>query len=50
MIYAEAAYFEGNHCAHVAARDEANRLAQIDKRNRLAIREHGRARLRDARK
>jgi len=26
MIYSEAAYFDGNHCAHCAARDEYNRL------------------------
>ena len=39
MIYAEAAYFDGNHCAHVAARDEARRLARIDANNRRALRE-----------
>ena len=27
MIYGEAAYFDGNHCAHVAARDD-NELAK----------------------
>lgn len=36
--YAEAAYFEGNHCAHCAARDEAARLARIEARNRAAWR------------
>jgi hypothetical protein len=39
MIYAEAAYFDGNHCAHVAARDEARRLARIDANSRRALRE-----------
>lgn len=31
MIYSEAAYFDGNHCAHVAAWQEAKRLARIRK-------------------
>lgn len=31
--YSERAYFDGDHCA---ARDEANRLARIAKRNRAA--------------
>lgn len=39
MNYAEAAYFDGNHCQHVAARDEANRLRSIAKRNRAALRD-----------
>lgn len=26
MLYSEAAYFDGNHCAHCAARDEHMRL------------------------
>ena len=26
MLYSEAAYFDGNHCAHCAARDEHLRL------------------------
>lgn len=26
MIYSEAAYFDGNHCQHVADRDEHRRL------------------------
>lgn len=30
MIYAEASYFDGYHFAHIAARDEANRLARIN--------------------
>lgn len=29
MHYAESAFFDGNHCAHVAARDEFRRLARI---------------------
>ena len=32
MPYSELAYFEGNHCAHCAARDESLRLANIRKR------------------
>lgn len=28
MIYAEAAYFDGNHCQHVADYHEARRLAR----------------------
>lgn len=39
MSYAEAAYFDGNHCAHVAAREERARLAMIAKRNARAIRD-----------
>ncbi len=27
--YAEAAYFDGNHCAHVAAWEDARRLRRI---------------------
>ncbi len=34
--YSERAYFDGDHCAHCAARDEVNRLAWIAKRNRAA--------------
>lgn len=30
--YSEAAYFDGNHCAHVAAREEHLRLEGIRKR------------------
>lgn len=29
MLYPEAAYFDGNHCAHVAAREEHLRLERI---------------------
>lgn len=29
MSYSEAAYFDGNHCAHVAAWEETKRLARI---------------------
>ncbi len=43
MNYSEAAYFDGNHCAHVAAFYEALRLedrpaqclAQVDRRKRF---------------
>jgi hypothetical protein len=40
MIYAEAAYFEGNHCAHCATRDEHLRLKRKldDARAALAAR------------
>ena len=38
MIYAERAYFDGDHCQHVADRDEAQRLRNIDRRNREALR------------
>ncbi len=34
--YAEAAYFDGFHFAHIAARDEAERLAGKRKAARLA--------------
>lgn len=46
MLYAEAAYFDGDHCAHVAAREEHRRLQRIRKQARLAIerRTGGRAR------
>lgn len=29
MLYAEAAYFDGDYCAHVAAREEHLRLQRI---------------------
>ena len=31
MLYAEAAYFDGNHCHHVATWEEHKRLARIRK-------------------
>lgn len=34
MLYAEAAYFDGYHVAHIAAYYEVQRLKAIDKRNR----------------
>lgn len=37
MLYAEAAYFDGDHCAHVAARDEHRRSQRLRKQARLAI-------------
>lgn len=33
MLYPEAAYFDGNHCAHVAAREEHLRLERIKRRS-----------------
>ncbi|WLJ71181.1 hypothetical protein [Sphingomonas phage Carli] len=38
MPYSERAYFEGDHCQHVAARDEAMRLERIAKAARSALR------------
>lgn len=45
MMYAEAAYFEGNHCQHVAAYEEAKRLERIRNESRRMIerRRNGRA-------
>jgi hypothetical protein len=45
MIYAEAAYFDGNHCQHVADYHEARRLARIRAESRRLIerRRNGRA-------
>lgn len=37
MNYAEAAYFDGNHCQHVAARDDHLRLARIAASSRRAV-------------
>jgi hypothetical protein len=31
MTYSERAYFDGDHCAHVAAYFEAARLARIER-------------------
>lgn len=41
MSYAESAYFDGNYCAHCAARDEFNRLAAIAKQCARIARELG---------
>jgi hypothetical protein len=38
MMYSEAAYFEGNHCQHVAAWEEAKRLARLRKQGQEAAR------------
>jgi len=38
MLYSEAAYFDNNHCAHCATRDDYNRLQRIDRANRAAMR------------
>lgn len=41
MIYSEAAYFDGNHCQHCAAREEHQRLTRA---RRLAAQAHERRR------
>lgn len=46
LIYSEAAYFDGNHCQHVAAWEEHKRLARIARQAREAI---GRERRRNGR-
>lgn len=38
MLYSEAAYFDGNHCAHVAAWEESNRLARLQRQGQEAAR------------
>lgn len=38
MSYSEAAYFDGNHCQHVADRLEALRLKRIDDTHRKIAR------------
>lgn len=37
MSNAERAYFEGDHCQHVADRDERDRLARIQRNNQRAL-------------
>lgn len=37
MSYSEAAYFNGNHCQHVADREEAQRLARIKAQGRKLL-------------
>lgn len=37
MIYSEAAYFDGNHCQHVAAWEDAKRLARIRKQGAAMV-------------
>lgn len=37
MIYAEASYFDGNHCQHVAAWEEHKRLTRIRKHAVAAV-------------
>lgn len=37
MDYAEAAYFDGNHCQHAADRDEARRLHRINAKIRTMV-------------
>lgn len=39
MAYAERAYFDGDHCQHVADRDEAKRLDRIAQADRKAMRD-----------
>lgn len=36
MSYSERAYFDGEHCAHVAAWEESKRLARIARQCREA--------------
>ncbi len=53
MLYSEAAYFDGNHCQHVAAWEEEKRLARIREAGRkahrlLERRRNGRAMIRAA--
>lgn len=47
MLYSEAAYFDGNHCQHVAAWEEHKRLERIARQCREAAqserRRNGRA-------
>jgi len=38
MSYSERAYFEGDHCAHIATRDERDRLRHISARARRDMR------------
>lgn len=38
MLYSERAYFDGDHCAHVGAYEERNRLAGIESRARASRR------------
>lgn len=44
MLYSEAAYFDGNHCQHVAAWEEHKRLARIARQAREAHRQNERRR------
>jgi hypothetical protein len=37
MIYSESAYFDGNHCQHVAAWEEHKRLKRIKRQACKAI-------------
>lgn len=39
--YSEAAYFDGNHCAHCASRDDHNRLQRIAATARSILRRRG---------
>lgn len=39
MSYSERAYFDGDHCQHVADRDEARRLKRINRQVELAHRD-----------
>jgi len=45
-IYAEAAYFDGDHCAHVAAWEDHRRLQRIRAQARLVIERRTRSRAR----
>lgn len=37
MNYSEAAYFDGNHCQHVVAKLESERLRRIERRAEAAV-------------
>lgn len=37
-MYAERAYFDGDHCHHCAARDEHARLKRLREQSRKAVR------------
>ncbi len=37
MLYAEAAYFDGHYCAHVAAWEEHRRLQRLRAQARLVL-------------
>lgn len=48
MNYSEASYFDGFHFAHIAAKEESDRLKRIAKRTRSLERERSRGgRMRD---
>lgn len=46
MNYSEASYFDGFHFAHIAARDEAERIKRISRKARAVNRDNARDGLR----